>query len=378
MPACWVEIDLSAIRSNYRALSALVGETVDLMCVVKANAYGHGAIEVSRALESEGAPYLATTRVEEAVPLREAGIKTPILLLSPAPQEDVAALVEHDLTACVSGHEDAEWLSEEAVRQNKTARAQMKINTGMGRLGVEPHEAAAAAQHIQSQPNVQLEAAFTHFARASGSQPENSEIHAQFMLFQPLIHQIARAANIDGKGFHCANSATLLRFPSMRLSRVRPGTVLYGQYPTPLCAETGKVEGLELKEGFAVKARIVAIKYLQPGQCVGYGGEWQVKKPARIATIAIGYADGLNMEPHARQEAPTAVFARAAKQVAKPGQGREVKVRGQSATIVGRIAMQQCSIDITHLPEVSLGDEVTVPMRRTSAGTHLPRVFSGE
>jgi alanine racemase len=376
MPTCWVEIDLAAIRSNYRAVAALVGEGVELLCVVKANAYGHGAVEVTRALAAEGAPYVAVTRVEEAVPLREAGILTPILLLAPAPREDLVSVVEHDLTACISQREDAEWLSAEAVRQNKTARAQLNVNTGMGRLGVEPPEAVALAALVQEQPNVELEAAFTHFANAAGPVGESGAVQAQFAQFQSLIAPIARAADIDEKRFHCANSAALLRFPAMRLSRVRPGTILYGQYPSPACAAAGQTAGLALREAFAVKARVIALKELQAGQRVGYGGEWQAKQPARIATIAVGYADGLSMEPHARPETPRAILTRAARQAlkARPGKGRTVQVRGQAAPIIGRIAMQQCSIDVTHLPEVALGDEVTVPMRRLAAGAHLPRV----
>src|SRR5690606_19670534 len=136
-----------------------------------------------------------------------------------------------------------------------------------------------------------------------------------------VIRQVARAANISEKTSHCANSATLLRFPNMRLSRVRPGALLYGQFPSPICAEAGRQAWLKLLEAFAVKARVIAIKNLQPGQCVGYGGEWQIKKPSRIATIAVGYADGLSLEPHARQEPPSVVLARAARQAVKARTG---------------------------------------------------------
>ena len=379
MPSCWVEVNLDAIKHNFRAIRRLVGDATTIIAVVKANAYGHGAVAVARALTGEGAPYLAVTRLDEALPLRASGLLTPILLLTPALPDELDEVVTQQLTACLSSYEDAERLSEAASRRGIAARAHLKINTGMGRLGVEPEEAAAIAERIAKLPHIRLEAAFTHFAYAGERDP--SATQEQFAKFEPLTATISSAINISPAAFHCANSAALLRFPSMRLSCVRPGTILYGQYPSTIAAEAAREQHVELREAFTVKARVLAIRTLKTGQSVGYGGEWKAPRPSRIATIAVGYADGLTQEPHARTTTSGATLTNALRQVARQRLKRDdslrtVSLHGKRVPIVGRIAMQQCSIDITHLEGVEIGDAVTVFMRRTSAGAHLPRIYT--
>jgi alanine racemase len=385
MPSCWIEVNLDALKHNLHAIRDLLGPTTDIIAVVKANAYGHGTVEVSRTLVAEGVRQLAVTRLEEALPLREAGIFTPVLLLAPALPDEVETVVEQALTACVTSFEDARLLSNAGAKLGLMARAQLKINTGMGRLGVEPNQAVDLTRRIVELPNLELEAAFTHFAQAAGPAREASTVHSQFALFQPLVHHISRAAVIQPNRFHCANSATLLRFPSMRLSCVRPGTLLYGQYPSPLAAEAGAKYHLELRDTFTARARIVSIKSLEVGQTVGYGSEWRATRPSRIATIAVGYFDGLTQEPQTRNDPPHQALRQtmrtAAKQAAQwtglksQDAPRTAIVRGERVPIVGRIAMQQCSIDISGLGDVAVGEEVTIFMRRTSAGSHLPRVY---
>lgn len=382
MPSCWVEVNTDAIRHNYRAIKHLVGDS-EIMSVVKANAYGHGAVEVSRVLTDEGSPYLAVTRLEEALPLRAAGLLTPILLLTPALPDEVDEVVAQNLTACISCYEDGARLSAAAAKRGIEARAHLKINTGMGRLGVEPEEAAHIAGTIAQFRHVALEAAWTHFAHAAERDP--TDTHLQFSKFQPQVHFVSRAAGIKPNQFHCCNSAALLRFPSMRLSMVRPGTILYGQYPSSMAKDAAEQQRVSLREAFAVKARIVAIQKLGRGQGVGYGGEWRAPRPSLVATIAVGYADGLTQEPNARSKPADAGVRNSMKKVAKSAvqmagfkrgeTPREVQIEGESAPIIGRVAMQQCSIDITHLRGVEVGDTVSVSMRRTSAGAHLPRVY---
>ncbi|HEX8237302.1 MAG TPA: alanine racemase [Abditibacteriaceae bacterium] len=377
MPSCWVEVNLDAIRHNYRAIKNVVGDETSIIAVVKANAYGHGAVEVSRALSAEGVSYLAVTRLDEALSLRAAGLLTPILLLTPALPDEVDEVVAQNLTACLSGYEDAERLSQAAAKRNVTARAHLKINTGMGRLGVEPDEAIEIATRIAQLPHLSLDAAFTHFAFAA--EPDPQKTHLQFARFAPLVQRIANATGIKPTAFHCANSAATLRFPSMRLSCIRPGTILYGQYPSAMAKESAEQQHLELRDGFAVKARVLTIRDIQQGQSVGYGGEWKAAKPTRIATIAIGWADGLTMEPNPRTPQPKAEIQKALRALLKRSAStRTVAIRDERAPIVGRIAMQQCSIDISHIEGIQIGDAATVAMRRTSAGAHLPRVYVGD
>jgi alanine racemase len=384
MPSCWVEVNLDAIRHNFRAIRHLLGDGIAIIAVIKANAYGHGALGVARALTAEGAPYLAVTRLDEALPLRASGLLTPILLLTPALPDELDEVVARQLTACLASYEDAARLSATASRRGITARAHLKINTGMGRLGVEPDEAVEIAERITRLPHIRLEAAFTHFAYASERDP--AATHEQFARFQPLVSAIAGVAGISPTAFHCVNSAALLRFPTMRLSCVRPGTILYGQYPSAVAAEAAQTQHVELREAFSVKARVLAIRSLQTGQSVGYGGEWKASRPSCIATIAVGYADGLTQEPHARTATSGTALKNTLRQAAKQAAqatglksgdaSRSALLKGRHAPIVGRIAMQQCSIDITHLEGVEVGDEVTVSMRRTSAGAHLPRIYT--
>jgi len=384
MPSCWIEVNLNAIRHNFHALQDLVGVETKVIAVIKANAYGHGAVETARALSTAGAAQFAVTRIEEALPLRAAGISTPILLLAPVPAEDVDEVVEHGLSACVSSYQDAERLSQAAARRSVTARVQLKIDTGMGRFGMAPAEAVAITRRIAQLPFLCIEGAFTHFAHAAGSAQDTSHVETQFSKFQSLMPDISEAAGIAPHQFHCANSAALLCFPAMRLSYVRPGTLLYGQYPSSLATQAGKGYSLKLQDTFTVKARILAIQNLSSGQTVGYGGEWRAARASRIATLAIGFADGLSQEPQTRHEPPQAVLQRSLREVAKqiiqrgalkPGHPRTVLIHEQRAPIIGRISMQTCSIDVTDIGNSAIGDEVTVFMRRTSAGAHLPRVY---
>jgi alanine racemase len=385
MASCWIEVNLGAIQRNFRAIQELVGEGVRIIGVVKANAYGHGAVEVARALCDAGASCLAVTRIEEAIPIRAAGVLTPILLLAPVPPDEVHEIVPYRLTACISSFDDAERLSQAARKQGGVANAHLKIDTGMNRFGVATSDAVEVAQRVAALPNLELEAAFTHFAFAGSTAKDSPKVHQQFAQFLPLVRQISHAISIPPTGFHCANSAAILRFPSMRLSCVRAGTILYGQMPSPLAAEAAAQQRLELENTFQAKARVLAVRGVRAGQTVGYGGEWRAPRNSRIAIIGIGYADGLAQEPQTRREAPLAAMQKSARSLAKEAARsfglvgedapRTILVREQRAPIVGRIAMQTTAIDVTKIEAVRPGDEVLVALRRTSAGAHLPRVY---
>lgn len=365
--ACWIEINRAALRHNFTQIQKLCGET-QIIAVVKANAYGCGALECSRVFADAGAQILAVTRLEEAVGLRQGGIQTPILLLSPTPRDELESVAELGLIASISTFEEAQALDIIAQKMNFVAYTHLKINTGMNRFGARPENVAEIVGRARKLSNLRIEAAFTHFANAAA--PDDPTTLAQFEEFQNAT------CGLKDLKFHVANSAATLRFPQMRLDFVRPGTLLYGQFPTP---ELGKSSGLELRDPFAVKAKVVAIQELKKGEKFGYGSEWTAPQDQKIAILAVGFADGLAMEPRARVESPLqaikAGIERAARLKKNPNAGRLVTIRDQKAPIIGRIAMQTCALDVSKIPEIQLGDVATVPMRRLAAGQNLARLY---
>ena len=392
MAQCWAQVDLEKVRANFRALQVLVGPDTSIIAVVKANAYGLGAPQVSRVLAQEGARYLAVTRVEEGVTLREAKVETPILLMSPSPSEDLATAIAHDLTLCLSTAEEVADTADEAKRQNRTARCGLKINTGMNRFGVAPESAVERAQQIAARPELKLETCWTHFADAGEARPALTQ--DQFGRFNALIAPLMRASKLQAGDFHCANSSALLRFPSMRLSSVRSGTLLFGQFPRREAQEAGQNAGLKLQDPFSIRARVLSLQRVRKGEAVGYGCEWRAPIDSTIATLGIGWADGLSLSPQARDES---AFAQARQNSAKAGRdlllglkslagsamvpvGRrawwsDADGREHQAPIVGRIAMQCCHVDVSHLPGVRVGDALRLFQRRTTTGAHLERRY---
>ncbi len=369
MLSCFIEINRDALRHNFREIQKLVGAT-PIIAVVKANAYGHGIVETSRVFAEMGAQMLAVTRLEEAIPLRDADIQTPILLLTPPLPGEETEAVNLNFTCCVNCMDDAKRLSKAALMQQKTARVQLKIDTGMNRLGVEAQDAARIATEIQALPNLALDAAWTHFAFASES--DTSSTRSAFAQFQNAARETEAATNVTN--FHCANSAATLRFPEMRLSSIRPGTILYGQFSSDEAKVAAQENGVTLRDGFKVCARVIAIRNVKAGETVGYGGEWRAKQATRIATLGIGWADGLTLAPDARTPNAKRTIQNALKSILRPPQ-RFVTWQNQRAPILGRIAMQQTSVDVSHLPQIAVGDVVNVSMRRLSANSLLPRVY---
>lgn len=364
---CWIEINRAALRHNFAQIQNLAGES-QIIAVVKANAYGCGALECVQIFAASGAAMIAVTRVDEAIPLRENGVQTPILLLAPSLQDELESVVKLDLTASISTLAEAQALSEVAAKIGKTAPIHLKINTGMNRFGARPEFVAELVRAIRPLPNLELRAAFTHFACATGT--NTAPTLAQFDEFQNAT------CGLKSMQFHVANSAALLRFPEMRLDFVRPGTLLYGQFPTP---ELAKFGDLKLRDPFAAKARVVAIQNLKKGEKFGYGGEWSAPQNSKIAILAIGWADGLAMEPRARFESPLQAIKggieRAARLQRNSQSGRMATIRDQKAPIIGRIAMQTCALDVSQIDGIQIGEIATVPMRRLAAGQNLPRVY---
>mgnify|MGYP002626848659 CR=1 FL=1 len=324
----YAEIDLDAIRHNLTEIRRRINPASKLCAVVKANAYGHGAVEVSKVAVDCGADFLAVATVDEGLELRRAGFDLPILILGLIPQVAARAVVENDLTQAIADFDLAEKISNAAVRLGKIAKVHLKIETGMGRIGIAPDKAVELAVKISHLPNVELEGLFSHFADADS--PDRTFTNHQIEIFKTTADKI-RTAGVEIKICHLAESAAILDIPEAHFDMVRAGIITYGLYPSDDVRRT-----IELKPAMKLVAKIIYLKKISAGVSIGYGREFVAKRDSLIATLPIGYADG---------------YIRAYKNF-------HVEIRGQLAPIAGRVCMDQTMIDVTDVDGVKVGDEV--------------------
>lgn len=333
----WAEISLPNLEHNYRALRGMLPRGCRFLGVVKANAYGHGAVPVAKKLEELGAEYLAVACLDEAVELRQAGITAPILLLGPTPAEFAGELLHYDLTQSVQDLPAARALSEAAVQADKLLKIHIKADTGMSRLGFlcdEEHVATSVNEIAQvcALPGLKAEGIFTHFANADG---DESYSMRQLTRFLDAVDKLS-ARGVKFEIRHCAASAAVLNYPCTHLDMVRPGIALYGHYPDPSCEG---LDGPGLLPVMTLKTRIVAVRELSAGTCISYGCTHTLARDSRLAVLPVGYADGLERLLSNRSE---------------------MLVRGKRVPILGRVCMDMCMVDVTDLPAVEVGDEATV------------------
>ncbi|MHB9037046.1 MAG: alanine racemase [Armatimonadota bacterium] len=359
----WVEVDLAALRHNLQQVRGAVGDGVKIMAVVKSNGFGHGYVEPARAFIKAGADALAVTRLDEAMTLRDAGIEAPILLFAPIQPGNAETAIEANLEMTVSGIELAESISEAARRLRKTALVHVKVDTGMGRLGVAPEQAIQLLTDIQKLANVSISGIYTHFATAA--EKNAGEAKQQFERFTQLLGELHKLGINYGLA-HCANSAAILRFPESRLDMIRPGTLLYGQYPSSFVPRK-----LDLKATWKLKARVCEIKEIASGRSIGYGGEFTTKRLTRTAVIPVGWSDGFTLAPEGPAYRQSLLKFAARKMQRK----LSVAIRGQEAPVLGRVAMQMIVADVTDIPGVQVGDEVIVPAMRIPTSALIPRVY---
>lgn len=359
-PNTWIAVSCSALRHNFQAVRLLSG-TAQVIAVVKANAFGHGALETARILAEAGADFFAVTTPTEALELRAAGISGRMLVFLPPLVDQIEALVENDLEQTVGDIAEAKAIADAAQALGKTTSVHLKIDSGMGRLGALPSESAALAQTISQTPGLALTGVYTHFARAL--EKDESATRGQFAVFQKVLAEIERLGVNPGLR-HCANSAALVRFPEMRLDAVRPGTLLYGQYPPGAIPRT-----LDLRETWRMQTRIIVLRRLPFGSAIGYGAEFVTRRPTTVAVLSIGYADGFTVAP-----ASASSGWRGLKNWLRPTPVT-VTIRGKRAVVLGRVSMQICTVDVTDIPGVAVGDIVSVPARRITASARLPRLY---
>ena len=330
---CHVEISLEAIGHNIREVKKRLPEGVKLLGVVKANAYGHGAVPVASYLENQ-VDYFATATIEEAVELRENGISAPILILGYVSPSQYGDLVEYDITQTIDSYAQALALEKEAARQNRKAKAHLAVDTGMTRIGfqVTEHDADEAAK-IADLPHIELEGMFTHFSCAD--QEDKTYCSMQMEKYDKMTALLAeRGVTIPLR--HICNSAGIMEFDDHRFEMVRSGIITYGIYPS----EEVKKERLDLIPALSWKSHVIHVKEVGPGIGVSYGATYVTEKPmTRIATVSAGYADGY----------PRALS----------NQGC-VLIHGKKAPIIGRICMDQMMVDVTDIPDVQVEDVVTL------------------
>ena len=327
------EIDLDALDNNYRVIRGLIGENVRMMAMMKADAYGHGAVVIARELEKLGIDYLAVANIYEAAALREAGITARILILGYTPFELTKDLIDLDITQAVQSLSHAQAYNGEAAALGRKLRVHIKLDTGMSRCGIVcsdgPDSAAQEISDITSLPFLETEGIFTHFATSEAD--DESYAQAQFSAFLAVLDKI-RDFNINIPIKHCANSGAVLKYPYMHLDMVRAGLALYGISPLP------GDETFGLKPVMSLHTRIEQIKTIPTGSGVGYGVTYTTDRETRIAVLPIGYGDGLRRIYHD----PSFI------------------VRGKRAPQLGRVCMDLCMIDVTDIPEAEQGDDVVL------------------
>ena len=330
----WVEIDLARLRRNLQLIRRDLPRHVQLLAVVKDEAYGHGALDVARIALEEGAWGFGLSTLEEAMVLRDAGITAPLLLLGERQEAELPWCVEHDLTVCVNETHTVRKLAHAAAQASKRVPVHLKIHTGMSRFGVRWDEALPLIEQIGSEKSLSLEGVMTHFAQSD--ETDKTFANLQFSRFNEVLQGMA-ARGISVKLRHACNSGGFLDLPHAHLDMVRVGILMFGIFPSSVCRRIPGIEPV-----MSVKARIAAIQKLKPGEVVGYGMRYTAPAERRIAVLPIGYGDGF---PRVRNTGGALI-------------------RGRRAPLIGGIAMDALMVDITDIPEAQMWDEAVIMGRQ--------------
>jgi alanine racemase len=338
------EIHLTSLAHNVRELRRITSPSARFMAVLKANGYGHGAVPVATSALQNGADTLGVARIEEGIRLREAGISAPVLIFGYYDPDLAQLLIDYELTPTVYSFQTAELLSGEATARGKSIRIHIKVDTGMGRIGLLPDALMALdlsessksltreISRIARLPGLEIEGIYTHFACADTA--DRSYTDQQLKLFLEITEHLDRNG-IHIPLRHAANSGALINYPETHLDMVRPGISLYGLYPS---ADVDK-NRVSLQPVMTFKASIIQLKEVPPGFRVSYGATYKTEHKTRIATVSVGYADGFNRLLSSRGH---------------------MLVHGVRAPVVGRVCMDLTLIDVGHIPDVRMGDEAVI------------------
>ena len=328
----YANIDLDAIYENVVNAKKLTKPGTKLMAIIKADAYGHGAVEVARTLDDVADAY-GVEILEEGIELRQAGIDKPVLILGYTPKALYPAMIKHDIATAVFTWKMAQEISQTAEALGRTARIHIKLDTGMSRIGFkQDDESLETICRIAKLPNISIDGCFTHFARMD--ETDKTWALKQFERYQDFVKRLEEAG-VTVPVKHVSNSAGIIEMPQVNLDMVRDGIAVYGMYPSE---EVDKSKIL-LRPAMELKAYVSYVKTLEPGVQISYGGTFTTTRETRVATVPVGYADGY----------PRALS----------GKGH-VLIHGQYAPILGRVCMDQFMVDVTDIPDVTQGDDVTL------------------
>jgi len=334
----WAEIDLDAVAHNARELKRQAGERAELIAVVKANAYGHGAVAVARAALKAAASRLAVVRTLEGVQLRRAGIEAPILLMGYTLPAEAETIVRWRLTPTVNTWKQAEALNAAAMARGLRLPVHIKADTGMGRFGLLPEEVVPFARALVQLPGLHLEGFYTHFSMADAA--DKAYTRHQFGIYRELLARL-QEVGISIPLRHVSNSAATLDLPEMALDAVRCGIALYGLRPS------AEVEpAIPLRPVMSLKSRVARVRTLPPGSSISYGRTYTTTRPTPVALVPVGYGDGYHRILSNRGA---------------------VLIHGRRAPIVGRVCMDQFVVDVSGIPEVQQDDEVVLFGRQGEA-----------
>ncbi|MGL4362741.1 MAG: alanine racemase [Cellulosilyticaceae bacterium] len=332
-PRVALEVYTDAIRHNYKEIRKIIPKETEIMAIVKADGYGHGAREVSKILQKLGADRFAVAIAKEGVELREEGIVKPILVLGYTPAADIPYIIRYNLTQTVFSYEMAEYISQEAVKLGESVNVHIKVDTGMGRIGFLANpESIEDVKRIMKLPFINVEGIFTHFA--TSDEQDQSYTKEQWSIFSGFLNEL-QEVGVNIPIVHAANSGATMHHAYTHLDVIRPGIIMYGYYPSNYLH--GKK--LNLKPAMTLKTQVVHIKELPIGQYISYGKNFCTSNKTKVATIPIGYADGYSRR--------------------LSNKGR-VLIRGEYAQVIGNICMDQFIVDISHIEDVKVGDEVVI------------------
>jgi len=333
----WVEIDLDALKHNVDRVRSIVPAGVSVLLVVKADAYGHGAVRISRLAVECGVDMLGVATLDEGRELRKAGIKLPILILSPVLPQELEGVLENDLAVSASSYEFAERASDIAVRTGAVCALHVEIDTGMGRTGIAQGEAIEAVSRMGALAGIKIEGLFTHFPASDSDVDFTTD---QIRLFTGIASAL-RTAGVTFRYLHCANSAAILNFPSSDFNLVRPGLLVYGHAPSIVLKDR-----LDVVPAMSFKARLVLVREMPAGASISYGRTYIAPKPLKMGVVPVGYGHGLS---HRLSNRGQFLF------------------RGKRSSIIGRVTMDMTMLDLSEFPDAKVGEEIVIFGRQQGA-----------